>query len=142
MSGAGFCCNRRQLFMHSITAVHSTLAGLLPSCEREGTGSSKMSGPTETNNCSSSYAHLQAISSHQLTCMCLYCDWKPENLEEIHTETGRTCRLHTERSNPSRVSTPRPSCCEGTVPTTEPPCYPVTDVLNINVWLSSSLNIH
>ncbi len=30
--------------MHSIMAVHSALAVLRPSCEQEGTGSSKMSG--------------------------------------------------------------------------------------------------
>ncbi len=45
MSGAGLCCNRRQLFMHLITEVHSALAGLQLSHEWEGTGNSKTSGP-------------------------------------------------------------------------------------------------
>ncbi len=44
-----------------------------------------------------------------LTCMSLNCGKKPEYQEEIHADTGRTGKLHTERFYPSRVSNPGPS---------------------------------
>ncbi len=63
----------------------------------------------EKNNHSRSHAHLRAVKSHQLTCMCLDCGRKPEYPERTHADTGRTCKLHTEWSYPSRVSNPGPS---------------------------------
>ncbi|KAF7652354.1 hypothetical protein LDENG_00097900 [Lucifuga dentata] len=49
---------------------------------------------------------------------------KPENPEETHADTGRTCKLHTERPCPGRESHPGPSCCEAAVLTTTPPRTP------------------
>ena len=49
---------------------------------------------------------------------------KPEYPEETHAGTGRTCKLHTERTWSDRGSNRGPSCCEATVLTTEPPCCP------------------
>lgn len=54
---------------------------------------------------------LQSIYNHQLTltpCMFLNCWWKLEFPDRTHADTGRTCRLHTERkrldSNPGTYS--------------------------------------
>ena len=47
---------------------------------------------------------------------------KPEYPERTHAYTGRTCRLHTERT--SRELNLEPSRCEATVLTTTPPCSP------------------
>ncbi len=47
---------------------------------------------------------------------------EPEHLEETHTNTGRTCKLHTERPWPSWESNPGHSCFEATVLTTNPLC--------------------
>ncbi|KAF7655951.1 hypothetical protein LDENG_00047840 [Lucifuga dentata] len=41
---------------------------------------------------------------------------KLEHLEGTHADTGRTCKLHTERTR-SELN-PGPSCCEATVLTT------------------------
>ncbi len=49
---------------------------------------------------------------------------KPEHPGTTNTHTGRTCRLHTERTwNPGR------SCCETTVLTTKPSCQPTYCIL-------------
>ncbi len=45
---------------------------------------------------------------------------KPENLEGIHTDTEKTCKLHTESAYLSRVWNPGTACCEATVLTTTP----------------------
>ncbi len=45
-------------------------------------------------------------SSNKPTCMSLNCRRKPENLEGTPTDTGKTWKLHTERSYPSRVLNP------------------------------------
>ena len=44
---------------------------------------------------------------------------KPEHPEETHADTGRTCKLHTERFG--TVLNSRPSSCEAAVLTTVPP---------------------
>ncbi|KAG9263717.1 protein yippee-like 1 [Astyanax mexicanus] len=55
----------------------------------------------------------------------LDCGRKPENPEETHADTGRTCKLHTERpGSPQPGIEPRPSCCEVEVLPTAPPCRP------------------
>ncbi|XP_072340485.1 YY1-associated factor 2 isoform X3 [Scyliorhinus torazame] len=51
------------------------------------------------------------------------CGRKPENPEETHADTGRTCKLHTD-SDPSWESNPGPWRCEATVLTTVLPCCP------------------
>lgn len=40
----------------------------------------------------------------------------------IHTGTGRTGKLHTEKAQ-ARGSNPQPSCCVETVLTTAPACH-------------------
>ncbi|KAF7646162.1 hypothetical protein LDENG_00192170 [Lucifuga dentata] len=52
---------------------------------------------------------------------------KPEHLEGTHADTGRTCKLHTERPCPGRES--NPSCCEATALTTAPPCHPCLSLI-------------
>jgi len=44
-----------------------------------------------------------------------------EHPEETHADTGRICKLHTDRVS-SRESTPGPWRCEAAVIITEPPC--------------------
>ena len=55
-----------------------------------------------------------------LTCMFLDGGRKPEDPERTHADTGRTCRLHTERT--SWDSNQDRACCEGTVLTYTPLC--------------------
>ena len=51
-----------------------------------------------------------------LTCMCLDGGRKPEYPERSHTYTGRTCRLHTERTSREL----NPLCCEASPDTMQP----------------------
>ncbi len=54
----------------------------------------------------------------------LTCFWwwgKLEHWEETHTNMGRTCKLHAERTCPSQESNPWSCCHEATVLTTVPP---------------------
>lgn len=46
---------------------------------------------------------------------------KPKYLGESHADTGRTCKVHTERPSPPRNWTLDLFCCETTVLTTRPP---------------------
>ncbi len=46
-------------------------------------------------------------------------------VRETHANTGRTCKLHIEKSCPSWESNPGPSCYEAPVLTTIPPCHSV-----------------
>ncbi|AWP01581.1 putative cyclin N-terminal domain-containing protein 1-like [Scophthalmus maximus] len=49
----------------------------------------------------------------------------PENPERTHADTGRTCKLHTERPWLNRDSNPEPSCCEAKQHFDQPlPCRP------------------
>ncbi|KAF7641631.1 hypothetical protein LDENG_00275800 [Lucifuga dentata] len=53
-----------------------------------------------------------------------------------HADMGSTCKLHTERTCPSRELNPGPSwelnpgpsCCEATALTTVPPCCPYSRI--------------
>ncbi len=90
----------------------------------EQVASSSQGWDIETNNHSRSHSHLRAIKSHQLTCTSLDCGRKVEYLEGTHADTGRTCKLHTERSYLCHVMNPGLSSYEVTVLTTEPPCHP------------------
>ncbi len=55
----------------------------------------------------------------------MFCGWKkPEQPEETHCNTGRTCKLYTEGPCEPGIE-PRTFCYEATVLTTVPPCHPI-----------------
>ncbi len=60
------------------------------------------------------------------------CERKSEYLVGTNTDTGRTCRLHTERFYPSQVLNPGLSCCWATALTTTPPCCPQNKFMYFN----------
>ena len=79
-------------------------------------------GHTETNKTNNhTLSLLRTIleTPVNLTCMFLDGGRKPENPERTHAYTGRTCKLHTERT--SWGLNLEPSCCESTVLTTVQP---------------------
>ncbi len=77
------------------------------------------------------------------TCMTLNCGRKPEHLQVTKADMGKTCKLHTERSDPSQVSNPEPSCCELTVLTTQPACCTEKNLfvkISVYVWTRHKTN--
>ncbi|KAL7835203.1 hypothetical protein SRHO_G00294500, partial [Serrasalmus rhombeus] len=81
------------------------------------TGRQSIAGQTDRHTQSLTHSHLgQCSTSNWPDCMSLDCGRKPENPEETHADTRRTCRLHTERTpgHPAGESNPDPPRCEAT----------------------------
>ena len=64
-----------------------------------------------------------------LTCMFLDGGRKPGYPERTYEYTGRTCRLHTERTSQESDLEP---CCVATVLTTTPPCSPTSKMSKLH----------
>ncbi|KAF7641740.1 hypothetical protein LDENG_00273210 [Lucifuga dentata] len=59
--------------------------------------------------------------------------------EETHADMGRTCKLHTERTQSD--SNPGRSCCEATELTTEPRCHPPANPILMIFVLPTRFNL-
>lgn len=68
------------------------------------------------------------MCSTDLACMFLECGRKPQNQERTHTDRGRTCKCHTERSQ-ARNGTHDLLAVRATALITVPPCGPQVNQL-------------
>uniref|UniRef100_A0AAR2IPL6 Voltage-gated delayed rectifier potassium channel KCNH4 n=1 Tax=Pygocentrus nattereri TaxID=42514 RepID=A0AAR2IPL6_PYGNA len=67
------------------------------------------------------YTTTHTLMSNRPDCMSLGCGRKPEKPEEPHADTGRTCRLHTERTPVTQPGNRTQALLAARLPTA-PPC--------------------